>query len=183
MLFVRDSKERVKSHVDWLRQLEYGEHYDFSEVLSRHPEIIQSNNYRFIVENYLKYFDKDHICIIRHHSIQNDGVDAVKRFFSFLGIEHDNLNRIRKEKIGKTITPRFRFLEKMRITIYKTLTRNGHQKIINLVKLLKIPEFYRTFNDNRRKKSDLSQAELDKIIGDDYHGFIDWISEKKITVI
>lgn len=183
VLFVRDPKERVKSHVDWLRQLEYGKNYGFSEVLSRHPEIIQSNDYRFIIENYLQYFDKDQLCIIRHQSIQNDSVSSVKRFFSFLGLEHDNLNRIRKEKIGKTITPRFRFLEKMRISIYKTLTRNGHQKVINLVKLLKIPEFYRTLNDNRSNKIDLSHVELDEFIKDDYHSFTDWVSKKQITII
>ena len=183
VLFVRNPADRTKSHVRWLRQLQYGDVVNTTAILDKHPEITSSNDYQGIVQSYLEHFTNKQILVIRYESIKNNGILTVKNFFDHFGLDHGNLSSIRKEKIGKTITPRFRFLESLRIKIYKRLTKTRNYKTIRFVKLTKMPELYRFLNDNNRKNAKTNYLFSNELQDQEYERFFGWLRQNKIEII
>lgn len=149
ILIVRDPKERSISHYRWLKQLnEIPADCTFSEAVALNPEIITCSNYEHVVESYLKFFSIHQILIIQQISINYKPLETVNEFFRHFGLSHGALNKIKKAKVGKTISPRSKYLESLRIKIYKKLLKHKLYRVTNFIKFTRLPDLYRNLNDS-----------------------------------
>ena len=155
ILFVRTPKARAISHFNWLKQLEIlPAKMPMDKALKHNPEIIDANDYVYIAQAFLKYFSSDAILVIRHETISREPLKVVEDFFLWFGVNHGNIDGVRTSKIGKTINPRIRMLERLRIRFYKFLTRRRWFALINFLRSSGVNELYRSMNDAGRNEEE-----------------------------
>lgn len=165
ILFVRTPKARSISHLTWLKQLEtLPAEMPMDEALTHNPEIIGANDYVGIAQAFLKYFSSDAILVIRYETIFEAPLKAVEEFFFWFGVSHGNLNAVQTSKIGKTINPRMRMLERFRIKVYKFLTRRRWFALIGFLKSSGVNEIYRSLNDTGKR----AQVDIGAVDFQDY---------------
>jgi hypothetical protein len=85
---VRDPIERMRSH--YLDRLIYGvETEPIEQALLTNPIYLNSSRYALQIEQYLEYFSREKLLIVRAEYLRHDRARIVRRILEFLGIEGD----------------------------------------------------------------------------------------------
>ncbi len=85
---LRDPIERMRSH--YLDRVIYGvETEPIEHALLTNPIYLNSSRYVLQIEQFLEYFSRERLLVIRSEQLRNDRASTVRRILEFLGIEGD----------------------------------------------------------------------------------------------
>jgi hypothetical protein len=168
---LRDPVERAFSHYRWLRQLgKLDEGVSFAEAMRLRPEIVEDSLYFKGLYSYLERFPNERILLISYDELSRAPAAVLERTFRFLGVVPDYEPRLLARCVGKTITPRYKWLERLRVDIYRFARRNGFNGLISFVKRSGISALYRDINDRRTEQTavdTIADAEIFGLFRDD----------------
>jgi len=170
---LRDPVKRAFSHYRWLIQV--GKHMpkSFFVALKQHPYIINDSLYFKNLKPFFELFPEKNLLFIKYEDIKMNERDIQDKVFQFLTVDQNIGYSLVDKNIGKTITPKFQALEKMRIKIHKFLKRNNMASIITLMKRLGLSNLYRQLNDT---------AELNKLSDEEYQKAIPYFKDDVIKL-
>jgi len=118
----------------------------------------------------LKFFKKKQIIILKYESLRDSPRNEIRKIYNFLGVNPNFISPYLNSIIGKTINPRFRYIENTRIKIYNFLKRNNLAGVILLFKKLGLSSLIRSINDSNIGIRNISKYEynyaLDHLIDD-----------------
>jgi len=156
---LRDPVERAFSHYRWLCQLgKLDEGVSFAEAMGQRPEIVEDSLYFKGLSSYLERFANERILLISYDELSRSPAAVLERTFGFVGVAPDYQPRLLARRVGKTITPRYRWLERLRVDIYRFARRNGLNGLISFVKRSGLSALYRDINNKRSKQPSLDAA-------------------------
>ena len=150
---VRDPVERAFSQYRWEKQMGQ-ELPSFRKALRVRPDLLNNSCYAANLAPFWHFFPSEQFFYIKHCDLQNRPDQVCSDLYRFLGVDANFLPIAREQVIGKTIQPKSRFLEHLRIRTHEAVMRNGMESIITLYKRLGLPRLYRRLND------DTSQMEV-----------------------
>ena len=159
---VRDPVDRALSHYRWLQQLGRSELPPFLKAIETEPALAGAGRYFANLEPYWQLFPDAQIHIERFDDIVADPVAVQRRLFRFLCVSEDFVSPRGDRVIGRTIRPRYRWLETLRSSAYRFVKRNDLPSVITLVKNLGASELYRRLNDLPREEVALTPQERRK---------------------
>jgi hypothetical protein len=85
---VRDPVDRMRSH--WLHRVHEGEETrPIEQALREEPRYTNRSRYAMQVEQYLKRFPRQHLCILQAEDMYADPAQALPNVFRFLGVDPD----------------------------------------------------------------------------------------------
>lgn len=154
---LRNPIERTISHYRWLLQLgKIKENLDFDDVLDQNSELVDNSLYGTNLSYFCDIFGRNKILLIKYDSISNNPLDVLKKTFRFIGVDDSFKSKMFNKIIGKTITPKYIFLEKIRIALYQYVRRKNLSFFIRIVKSSGLSSFYRDFNDKKDFKKNIN---------------------------
>jgi len=155
-LFVRDPVGRAFSHYRWL--LQKGKSMPpFLDALHTVPELKNGSMYYANLSRILECFEINQILILKYDDIMHNVSGLQYRLFDFLDVDTQYTYNV--GRVGATINPRFKQLEKLRIYLHTQARIHGIPQVITLGKRFGISNFYRKINNNTRNKIAISQTE------------------------
>ena len=162
ILIVRNPVERAISHYKWLKQLGKTT-LPLSEAIVAEPSILEHGFYYALLTKYLKFFSLNNILIIKHEEILKNPSLVQEKTFEFLGVDDTYRSPLQNKRISKTINPRLRLLENLRIRTHKYLRKNNKEKFVVLFKRLGLSRLYRRLNDKHDSDSGLGEHEINAL--------------------
>ena len=187
ILFVRDPVKRAFSHYRWLLQM--GKSLpSFIDAIDKVPGIKEDSMYYMNLSRILSYFDKRQILILKYDDITDNPTGLQYLLFKFLDVDTQYCYQV--GRVGATINPRFKKIEKLRVYLHTQARIRGVPQVITFVKRFGISNFYRKLNNSAKNSLSLSQTEwktafaffeddllnFQQLIGIDVS---DWINGKK----
>ncbi len=156
---LRDPVERAFSHYRWLVQLgKINSEVSFEDAMELRPEIVSDSLYYKGLSAFLSRYTVDCIQLISYDELNSSPAGVVADAYRFIGVDPSFVPATLKRHVGKTINPRFRRLERMRIDLYRFARRHGMTGLISFVKRSGLSAFYRELNDSREKVGTLDPA-------------------------
>ena len=144
---LRDPVRRAYSHHRWLMQLGKEKSKSFLDALQKDPNIVRDSSYFRNLEPYWALFPKENILILKFEDIKNNGMELQRRVFEFLGVEANFDSGLTKKVVGKTINPKSRMLENLRIKTHTFVRKNNLSFLISLFKRSRLSSLYRKLNN------------------------------------
>lgn len=133
---------------------------NYQKAVSEYPELLERGNYSNQLKNFLAVFGLEKIKVVLKENIDSKPKEVVKALYSFLEVNADFIPDILEKKVSPGITPKIKFLEKMRIKIH-SLSKKYAPWFIDFVKKYRITELYRKINS--KKGFTVDQAVKDEL--------------------
>lgn len=138
---------RAYSHHLWLMQLGKEKSKSFLDALEKDPNIVHDSLYFRNLEPYWEFFPKQNILILKFEDIKENGVELQRRVFEFLGVDANFDSGLTNKVIGKTINPKSRMLENLRIKTHTSIRKHNLSSLISLFKRSGLSNLYRKLNN------------------------------------
>lgn len=148
IVILRNPVERAFSHYRWLKQFgKIAPGITFLDAMKQYSVLIDCSLYGAKLEEFLDYFDRSQFFITTYDSIKENPLKVLEDTYSFVGVDQKFIPSVLHKRIGKTISPRSRLLEDLRIQTHKFLRRNRLMYFVSLSKKWGLSSFYRKVND------------------------------------
>jgi len=162
IVMLRDPIRRSFSHYRWMKQIgKIPENISFTDAIKDNSDILEYSLYYKNLKPFIELFGMENLHIIKYENISRDPEKIQSNIFNFLGVDSRFDSKITKKVIGKTISPRYRVLENIRVGIHKFAVRNNYDWSISFIKKTGIPNLYRLINDKRNNTKILSKEEYE----------------------
>jgi len=155
IVILRNPVDRAWSYYNWL--LQYGSKDSFEETLEKNKLIISDGLYFKNLSLFFKHFKYENFLILSFDELKNNPKNLQKKLFGFLGVDINHDSGLTNLVIGKTIKPRFQFLENMRHKLHHYVKKK--KKISNLIyysKKFGLSNLYRYLNNDKKKVKTIS---------------------------
>lgn len=157
---LRDPVERAFSHYRWLIQLgKLASDVPFGTALLQSPDIVEDSLYFKGLEPFLARFPLERLHLVSYDRLKKAPESVVADAYRFIGVDEHYIPSVLSRRVGKTISPRFRALERLRVDLYRFARRHNMTGLISFVKRSGLSAFYREFNDKRGAQSGLDGAQ------------------------
>lgn len=161
---------RAYSHYRWLRQIGKCD-VDFNDALLRFPAIVEEGMYYNKLLPYLDLFPRDQFAFLKFEDLMSNPTKVVHDVLEFIGVcDPDWSVPLINRKVSRTINPRSRVLEKIRIALHQKARKNHLGFLISIAKRTGISDLYRNLNDSRKPETCLGEADyfslIEKFSGD-----------------
>lgn len=148
---LRDPVERAFSHYRWLQQIgRLSYKVSFADALALNPDLIRFGLYHRQLSQYCEHFDVSRLLLLLHDDIRQAPDSVLSDTYRFLGVNDSFRPGTSMTRIGKTIAPRSRLVEDLRIKAHTYLRKRRLTFLISLAKRAGLSNTYRRFNDSGR---------------------------------
>lgn len=150
ILLVRDPIKRLESHINLINSMR-GSERTMMEIIKSRPLLLEHGLYYKHLISYYKFFPKSNIFIISTKEIKNEPLKVLREIAKFLDVKNEFKSQKQNQKIGYTINPKSKFIEKIRIKVFRFLQNNGLSKYILLIKKTGLSDTLRKVNAGNQK--------------------------------
>lgn len=136
ILTIRDPIERAYSqHLHCVRLgFVSGSDLSFESAVQTNPTYVDQSRYSKHIDNWLRVFSKDQICIFLLEDIKANPVAESQRLYRFLSIDEQHRSRYLKKKANVSQVVRSDRLEKVLRTLGRAGRRLGMRRLVEAVK-------------------------------------------------
>ncbi|WP_263840138.1 sulfotransferase domain-containing protein [Salinibacter sp.] len=145
IVLLRHPIERAISHARHL--MRSGIFDDGKHVLADRPEVINNSRYADRIKKLENVFGSDHVFVGFFPEIENAPSDLVTRVFSFLEVDPTFEPEGLHEVVGQGFDPKFPFLDRIRINVYRILKDNGLYSFVQIIRGTGVTKLYKKVID------------------------------------
>jgi hypothetical protein len=159
--FISEYKHRVRNgHLpkDDFKELDLESYH---KAINRNLHILEKGNYSKNIQKYFDAFGVDNVLVIDNKAMYEIPSDTLSETYRFLDIDPTYRPPIVDKRISKGIIPKSERLDKIRQHIWRWL-RTHYPRGIDVLKRLRIPDWYRRLNADTLKVSDAVVRELNR---------------------
>ncbi|MFH1759247.1 MAG: glycosyltransferase [Patescibacteria group bacterium] len=159
------------------------EKISFSEALKNHPEYINNGRYATHIKNYLKFFKRDQLLILKYEDALKNPQQFIKKIYEFIGVDANFMPSMIDRRVGEGRVPRWIWLDRLLIQVSAIMRRLGFNKVWWLIKKTGLAGLMREVNTKVGKDklclSDEDRKVLENIFEEDQNQLAVILSEMK----
>ena len=167
VVIVREPIQRLKSQVNLINNLR-GEYKDLNFRINENPEILEMGLYHRNIKMVLKFFNPQQLLILNYNDIKDSPLSVLEKVHSFLGVTHVIPSKA-ESKVGYTLRPKYRSVEKLRIVAYEVLVKLRLGSVIRYLKTRGFTEALKKFNhSNKSVEHQVNDGDVDSFLKEYY---------------
>jgi Sulfotransferase domain len=134
----------------------------FESYHKQERSVIAQGLYAVQLERFLKYFQRDQLCILIYEDIAKDPIEFMQKIYTFLDIDATFVASMTHEHANVARTPKSIGFDRVIHHISEFLRRHGFDRLVHAVRKTGITEAFRKINTEKGRMQDKNMFDRKK---------------------